>query len=225
LILLLKLQKIQMRVLIADDHEIFLDSLSLLVSTFADIEVIGNCKNAAEVISFIQKNEVDILITDYKMPQMTGIELTIFVRQYFSNIKVLMLSVSEEAEMIREAFQAGVWGYMMKRAGKAELQKAIQSIANGQKYFSESVVFELMRLGLTDNVPKEEVSQEFTQLTEREIEIIKLITKELSSQEIAIKLFIAPKTVETHRHNILKKLGVKNTVGIIKYAMKNGLAD
>jgi DNA-binding NarL/FixJ family response regulator len=214
-----------MRVLIADDHEIFLDSLSLLVSTFADIEVIGNCKNAAEVISFIQKNEVDILITDYKMPQMTGIELTIFVRQYFPNIKVLMLSVSEEAEMIREAFQAGVWGYMMKRAGKAELQKAIQSIANGQKYFSESVVFELMRLGLTDNVPKEEVSQEFTQLTEREIEIIKLITKELSSQEIAIKLFIAPKTVETHRHNILKKLGVKNTVGIIKYAMKNGLAD
>lgn len=214
-----------MRILIVDDHEIFLDSLSLLVATFADVEVLGNCKNASEAISFIEKNEIDLLITDYKMPQMTGIELTIFVRQHFPNIKVLMLSVSEEAEMIREAFQAGVWGYMMKRAGKAELQKAIQTIANGQKYFSESVVFELMRLGLTDNVPKEEISQEFTQLTEREIEIIRLITKELSSQAIAEKLFIAPKTVETHRHNILKKLGVKNTVGIIKYAIKNGLSD
>jgi DNA-binding NarL/FixJ family response regulator len=114
---------------------------------------------------------------------------------------------------------------MMKKAGKAELQKAILSIQNGQKYFSESVVFELMRLNLTDNIPKEEVPELFTQLTEREIDIIRLITKELSSQEIAEKLFISPKTVETHRHNILRKLGVKNSVGIIKYALKNGLVD
>jgi DNA-binding NarL/FixJ family response regulator len=214
-----------MRILIADDHEIFLDSLSLLVTTFPDIEVVGNCKNANEAINFIKDNEVDLLITDYKMPQMNGVELTIFLRQNYPQIKVLMLSVSEEAEMIREAFQAGVWGYMMKRAGKAELQKAIQSIANGQRYFSESVVFELMRLGLTDNIPKEQVYTEFNQLTEREIDIIKLIANELSSNAIAEKLFIAPKTVETHRHNILRKLGVKNTVGIIKYAIKNGLVD
>lgn len=212
-----------MRVLIADDHEIFLDSLSLLVATFPDVEVVGSCKNATEVIGFAQNNEIDLLITDYRMPQMTGVELTIFLRQHYPEIRVLMLSVSEEAEMIRESFQAGVWGYMMKRAGKAELLKALQSIANGQKYFSESVVFELMRLGLTDNIPKEEVSNEFNQLTEREIDIIRLISNELSSNEIAEKLFIAPKTVETHRHNILKKLNVKNTVGIIKYAIKNGL--
>ncbi len=214
-----------MRVLIADDHEIFLDSLSLLVATFSDVELVGNCKNASEVIDFLLNNDVDLLISDYKMPQMTGIELTVLLRKKYPKIKVLMLSVSEEAEMIREAFQAGVWGYMMKRAGRAELQKAIQSIANGQKYFSESVVFELMRLGLTDNIPKEEIPTEFMQLTEREIEIIRLICKELSSLEIAEKLFIAPKTVETHRHNILRKLGVKNTVGIIKYAIKNGLAE
>lgn len=214
-----------MRILIADDHEIFLDSLSLLIATFSDVEVVGNCKNASEVIHFVENNEIDLLITDYKMPRMTGTELTIFVRQHYPTIKVLMLSVSEEAEMIREAFQAGVWGYMMKRAGKAELQKAIQTIGNGQKYFSESVVLELMRLGLTDNIPKEEISQEFGQLTEREIEVIRLITKELSSHEIAKRLFIAPKTVETHRHNILRKLAVKNTVGIIKYAIKNGIVD
>lgn len=214
-----------MRILIADDHEIFLDSLSLLIATFADVEVVGNCKNGAEVINFTKNNEIDLLITDYRMPQMSGIELTIFLRQHNPEIKVLMLSVSEEAEMIREAFQAGVWGYMMKRAGKTELQKAIQTIAKGQKYFSESVVFELMRLGLTDNIPKEEVPNEFNQLTEREIDIIRLLTNELSSIEIAEKLFIAPKTVETHRHNILKKLNVKNTVGIIKYAIKNGLVD
>jgi DNA-binding NarL/FixJ family response regulator len=165
------------------------------------------------------------LITDYQMPQMSGIELTLQLRQKYPSVKVLMLSVSEEAEMIREAFQAGVWGYMMKRAGKAELQKAILTIANGQRYFSESVVFELMRLGLTDNIPKEEIFTEFNQITEREIDIIRLIANELSSVEIAEKLFIAPKTVETHRHNILRKLGVKNTVGIIKYAIKNGIVD
>lgn len=214
-----------MRILIADDHEIFLDSLSLLIATFTDVEVVGNCKNGIEVINFIKNDEIDLLITDYRMPQMSGIELTIFLRQNHPKIKVLMLSVSEEAEMIREAFQAGVWGYMMKRAGKSELQKAIQTIAKGQKYFSESVVFELMRLGLTDNIPKEEMPNEFSQLTEREIDIIRLLANELSSNEIAEKLFIAPKTVETHRHNILKKLNVKNTVGIIKYAIKNGLVD
>lgn len=212
-----------MRVLIADDHEIFLDSLSLLIATFIDVELVGNCKSGAEVINFVKNDEIDLLITDYRMPQMSGIELTIFLRQHYPKIKVMMLSVSEEAEMIREAFQAGVWGYMMKRAGKTELQKAIQTIAKGQKYFSESVVFELMRLGLTDNIPKEEIPNELSQLTEREIDIIRLLANELSSNEIAEKLFIAPKTVETHRHNILKKLNVKNTVGIIKYAIKNGL--
>jgi DNA-binding NarL/FixJ family response regulator len=214
-----------MRILIADDHEIFLDSLSMLIATFPDIEVVGNCKNALEVLDFLQNQTIDLLVTDYKMPQMSGIELTLQLRQKYPQIKVLMLSVSEEAEMIREAFQAGVWGYMMKKSGKGELQKAVESIKNGQRYFSESVVFELMRLGLTDNIPQNEISQEFNQLTEREIEIIKLITNELSSQEIAEKLFIAPKTVETHRHNILKKLGLKNTVGLTKYALKNGLVE
>jgi DNA-binding NarL/FixJ family response regulator len=212
-----------MRILIADDHEIFLDSLSMLIATFPDVEIVGNCKNGLEVLSFLQNQTIDLLVTDYKMPLMSGIELTLQLRQKYPQIKVLMLSVSEEAEMIREAFQAGVWGYMMKKSGKAELQKAIETIKNGQRYFSESVVFELMRLGLTDNIPQNEIQQEFNQLTEREIEIIKLITNELSSQEIAEKLFIAPKTVETHRHNILKKLGLKNTVGLIKYALKNGL--
>jgi DNA-binding NarL/FixJ family response regulator len=214
-----------MRILIADDHEIFLDSLSMLIATFPDVEVVGNCKNALEVLDFLQNQTIDLLVTDYKMPQMSGIELTLQLRQKYPQIKVLMLSVSEEAEMIREAFQAGVWGYMMKKSGKAELQKAIESIKNGQRYFSESVVFELMRLGLTDNIPQNEISQEFNQLTEREIEIIRLISTELSSQEIAEKLFIAPKTVETHRHNILKKLGLKNTVGLVKYALKNGLVE
>jgi DNA-binding NarL/FixJ family response regulator len=212
-----------MRILIADDHEIFLDSLSMLIATFPDVEVVGNCKNALEVLDFLQNQTIDLLVTDYKMPQMSGIELTLQLRQKYPQIKVLMLSVSEEAEMIREAFQAGVWGYMMKKSGKGELQKAVESIKNGQRYFSESVVFELMRLGLTDNIPQNEISQEFNKLTEREIEIIKLIVNELSSQEIAEKLFIAPKTVETHRHNILKKLGLKNTVGLTKYALKNGL--
>jgi DNA-binding NarL/FixJ family response regulator len=214
-----------MRILIADDHEIFLDSLSMLIATFPDVEVMGNCKNALEVLDFLQNQTIDLLVTDYKMPQMSGIELTLQLRQKYPKIKVLMLSVSEEAEMIREAFQAGVWGYMMKKSGKAELHKAIESIKNGQRYFSESVVFELMRLGLTDNIPHNEIPQEFNQLTEREIEIIRLISKELSSQEIAEKLFIAPKTVETHRHNILKKLGLKNTVGLVKYALKNGLVE
>lgn len=134
-----------------------------------------------------------------------------------------MLSVSEESELMREAFRAGVWGYVMKRAGKDELQRAIDTIAAGQKYFSESVISEIVRLMPADSTPGNEIADQIMPLSEREIEIVRLITRESSSSQIADQLFIAPRTVETHRQNILRKLGAKNTVGILKFAFRHGL--
>lgn len=211
------------RVLLTDDHEIILDSLSLLLSRIDGVEVVGTLNDSRQVVDFLQENEVDILLTDMDMPLLNGINLTLQVRQQFPQIKVLMLTVSEDADKIREAFRAGISGYVMKRAGKAELEKAMKTLARGEKYFSESVMTQLMALPVDTIRPSDEAPAPITPLTDREIEIIKLVAQELSTNAIADKLFISPGTVETHRHNILRKLGVKNSIGIIKYAVKHGL--
>lgn len=214
-----------MRILIADDHEFILDSLEILLSSIDNYEVVSTYTNGEELLRGLEIYEdIDLVMSDYNMPEMNGIELTYQIRQRFPKVKVLLLTVSEDANTIQEAFQAGVSGYVMKKAGKTELKKAITTIASGQKYYSESVVFELLNrnknmVDLVGNSIKDELAI----LSEREIEIIKLIAQEFSTNEIAEKLFLSPATVETHRHNILKKLGLKNSIGLVKFAMKNGL--
>jgi len=211
------------RVLLTDDHEIILDSLSLLLSRIEGIDVVGTLNDSRDVVSFLDVNDVDILLTDMDMPLLDGIQLTLRVRQQFPQVKVLMLTVSEDADSIREAFRAGISGYVMKKAGKSELERALKTVARGEKYFSESVMSQLVALPMTSVRPTDEAPAPLSPLTDREIEIIRLIAQELSTNTIADKLFISPGTVETHRHNILRKLGVKNSIGIIKYALKNGL--
>ncbi|QHV97717.1 response regulator [Spirosoma endbachense] len=211
------------RVLLTDDHEIILDSLSLLLSRIEGVEVVGTLIDSRKVVDFLHVNDVDILLTDMDMPDLNGINLTLKVRQLFPNLKILMLTVSEDADNIREAFRAGISGYVMKKAGKAELEKALRTIARGEKYFSESVMTQLVALPVEPIRPTDEAPALLTPLTDREIEIIRLVAQELSTNAIADTLFISPGTVETHRHNILRKLGVKNSIGIIKYALKHGI--
>ncbi|MFN8355053.1 MAG: response regulator transcription factor [Spirosomataceae bacterium] len=211
------------KVLLTDDHEIVLDSLSLLLSTIEDVEVVGTLNDSRKVYDFLANQPVDILLSDLNMPHLSGIDLTLQVRQYYPSVKVLMLTVSENAEEIRGAFRAGISGYVMKKAGKAELSRAIKSIADGNKYFSEAVMLQLMAMPEEPVARDEAPSLEPVALTDREIEVIRLIAQELSTSEIADKLFISIGTVETHRHNILRKLGVKNAIGIIKYAMRHKL--
>ncbi|WP_338874521.1 response regulator transcription factor [Spirosoma sp. SC4-14] len=211
------------RVLLTDDHEIILDSLSLLLSRIDGVCVVGTLNDSRDVVNFLEVNDVDVLLTDMDMPALDGIQLTLRVRQRFPHIKVLMLTVSEDADSIREAFRAGIAGYVMKKAGKLELERALKTVARGEKYFSESVMSQLVALPVSTVRANDEAPAPLAPLTDREIEIIRLIAQELSTNIIADKLFISPGTVETHRHNILRKLGVKNSIGIIKYALKNGL--
>jgi DNA-binding NarL/FixJ family response regulator len=211
------------RVLISDDHQILLDSLSLLLSTISNVEIAGTVNDSRKVLHFLENYEIDILITDFDMPYLTGIDLTLQVRQKFPKLKILMLTVSEDAETIREAFQAGISGYVMKKANRAELERAIVVVASGEKYYSDAVMKELLNpVGLQNGV-HETLPSTPVPITPRELEIIRLITEELSTSEIAERLFISVGTVETHRHNILRKLNVKNAIGLIKYAMKHKL--
>lgn len=210
------------RVLIADDHVIVAESLSILIDTMDGIEVVGTAHNGWQVLTFLETNEIDIVLADLHMPLMNGIETTIRVREKYPKVRVMLLTMSEEPAVIKEALVAGVDGYIMKRIEKKELELALKTVANGQRYFSETVVMRLAQLP-NQNTPsgKDEVSETIP-LTPREIEVMQLVIQDLSNAEIAEKIFIGVTTVETHRRNLMKKVGVKTALGLMRWAMTNG---
>lgn len=203
------------RVLLVDDHQIILDSLELLFDLMEGIEVIQTINDSRKVLEVLDQLEVDVLITDLTMPYISGIELSFQVKEKFPDMKILMLTVNDQGDRIQDAFKAGISGYVMKKADRKELEEAIRTVAAGQLHFSQ----EVMKSLLTAN-PDADQADKLKHLTKREIEIIKLIVQEHSSSEIAEKLFISLGTVETHRHNIFKKLDVKNSIGLVKFALK-----
>lgn len=208
-------------VLIADDHQIFADSLTMLLSGLNTVEVAGQVTDGRQVLSFLEKYPVDVVLSDLHMPYMNGIELILHIRRRFPAVKVLVLTMAEDTMHIREALQAGATGYVLKSAGKDELKKALSLLENGQQYISHQALQQLYR----QPEPTDEGTDLLTALTSREIDVIKLIAQENSSTQIADKLFISLNTVETHRKNLFKKLNVKNSLGLIKFALKHGLAD
>ena len=209
------------QILLADDHKIFSDSLGLLLSGFKGVEVVGQVSNGKQVLTFLEKFPVDLVLSDLHMPNMNGVEMILHIRRRFPKVQVLVLTMAEDSTHIREALQAGAAGYVLKSAGKEELEKALATIAAGQQYISSNVLQELYR----HTVSIDEASDLLTALTSREIDVIKLIAQEYSSNQIAEKLFISLNTVETHRKNLFKKLNVKNSLGLIKFALKHGLVE
>ena len=212
------------RLLLVDDHQIILDSLSLLFSSIPNIEIAGIVNESRKVKTFLETHEVDIVITDLNMPQMSGIDLTLQIKEFYPDIKVLLLTMVEDAPHIREAIKAGVNGYVLKKAGKDELEKAILSLIAGKKYYSEAVIDELAATSDEEDL-NEAQPETMLHLTSREIEILKLVAQELPSNKIGEMLFISMATVETHRRNLMQKLGSKTSIGLVKYALKHGLID
>jgi DNA-binding NarL/FixJ family response regulator len=210
------------RVLIADDHVIVAESLSILIDTMDDIEVVGTANNGWQVLTFLETNDVDIVLTDLHMPLMNGIETTIRVREKYPKVRVMLLTMSEEAAVIKEALVAGVDGYIMKRAERKELERAIKTVASGQKFFSEDVVMRLAQMPNQNTANGKDNVAENTPLTPREIEVMRLVIQDLSNQEIAEKIFINVTTVETHRRNLMKKLNVNTALSLMRWAMKHG---
>ncbi len=214
-----------MRLLIADDHQFILESIEILIDTISDIEIVGTYSNGNEVLKALETLEnIDIILTDNNMPELGGIELTYKVKEKYPDIKIVLLTVTEDATTIQAAFNAGVAGYVMKKAGRDELETALKTVMAGKKYFSESVVFELLNRDKNiAELANEPIADKLKNLSGREIEIIKLIANEFNSNDIAEKLFLSPATIETHRHNILKKLGLKSSIGLVRFAVDNGL--
>lgn len=207
----------KLQILIVDDHQILLDGIEAMLQGVGDFKVIGKCSDGNSALNFLNENSVDVLLTDLYMPKMTGMELTQKVKKRFPNIKVLALSVSYDVSIVHDLIDAGISGFIIKTIGREELIEAIKTIAQGNIYFSREVSNEILRS--LSNRSEEEVYH----LTEREIEIVKLIAQEFSNAEIANKLCISERTVETHRKNIYRKTNTKTIVGLIKYAVEHKL--
>lgn len=210
------------RIILVDDHRIILDSLSVLFGTMQGIELVGAFDDSRLVLPFLQRNQVDVLITDLTMPFLDGIALTAQVKQEFPALKVLMLTVNDSPDLIRDAFLAGVAGYVVKKAGRNELERAIHAVAKGDLYYSQEVMATIL---VRQDSAKMNERAMLSSLTQRELEILRLLVEEKSSNQIASELYISSGTVENHRYKIFKKLGVSNVVGAVKFALKYKLVD
>ncbi len=209
------------KILLVDDHQIFRDSIRLLFSFESDLEVIGDVSDGTEVLDVLNRLHPDIILMDISMQDLSGVETTHLVKQHYPHIKILILSMNSESHHILKALEAGVDGYLLKSAGRNEVLRAIRAVYEGSSYFSKEVSYNIVRQLSQQNKPKEERQE--VPLTAREIEILSLIAQEYSNPEIAEKLFISVRTVDSHRRNIIEKLGVKNTAGLVRYAIENEL--
>lgn len=211
------------KIIIADDHQLFIDGIKSLVKSMKNMEIIAEVANGKLLLEALENNKCDIILMDINMPEMDGVEATKQVKTKYPSIKILMLTMFSNREYIEKLLRAGADGYLLKNTGKAELQEAIETIINGESYFSKEVTERIME-GLQKKKNAEKNTY-IVELTEREIEVLKLIVQEFTTAEIAEKLFISTHTVETHRKNLISKLNVRNIAGLVKYAMQNGLVD
>jgi len=208
----------QIRVLLVDDHQIILDGLNALLSATEDIRVVHTANNGREAIDTLKVLTVDVVMMDIDMPVMNGLDAAMEIKKISVAPKIIILSMHHESGMVKNLIEIGVDGYLIKNSGKEETINAIRQVAVGKKVFSPDVTMTLA--GDTKNGKNENSDID---LTEREIEILKLIVDGFSNKEIGEKLFISHRTVDTHRTNMMKKIGVNNIAGLVSFAIKNGI--
>lgn len=210
----------KIRIILADDHQMFLEGLSALLAQVPGFEVVAAVNDGAQLLRMLETTPAELVIADLHMPVLGGLEATRKIRELYPSMKVLGLTMDNAPENIQEMLEAGASGYILKNTGKLELELAIRQMMAGGIYLSQSLSNQLAQRLLIQRKTIVEQMSELETLTGREIEILKMIALEHSNAEIAEKLFISPRTVETHRKNLMKKIGVRNSLGVYKFAQK-----
>lgn len=206
------------KIILADDHRLFLDGLTAILSLIEKVTIVATANNGNQVLELLRKHSCDVVVMDINMPVADGLTTAQLISQEFPKVKVVLVSMNVNPQYVKDALRAGVSAYILKDSSKEELQNAIYSAADGKKYFSEAVM-----LNLAYEYMPESPLETKVKLTQRELEVLKLLAQEFTAPEIAGKLYISAETVETHKKNMLKKLGLKNSYSLIKYAVQNGL--
>lgn len=213
----------RIKVLIADDHKIIRIGLRGILDRANEVEVVGEAEDGNQVMDSLKTTITDVILMDIDMGRTNGIETTKKVKEAYPDVLVLALTMHEEQDHIVKMLEAGASGYLLKSTGGEELLAALHAVVNGDSYFSRNVSATLLKaLTNLQSKSKQKHSKDIP-LSDREIEVLKLIAQECTNSEIAEKLFISIRTVDTHRRNILEKLQVKNTAGLVKYAIEKAL--
>lgn len=209
------------RILIADDHQMFIDGLKALLESYKSFTVAGQATNGLQVLEFLENDSVDIVLMDVNMSEMDGITATRELKKKHPHIKVLMLTMFTSKDYIEKVLKAGADGYILKNTGQEELNTAIETLISGKSYFTPEVTARIMQ-GLQGRKVVENDPM-LVELTEREKDVLRLIIQGMTTNEIADKLCISFHTVESHRRNLISKLPVKNSAGLVKYAVDHNL--
>lgn len=212
------------RILIADDHPLIAKGIKDSLAIDENFEVVGIVKNGKEALAYLKNNSIDVLLLDVDMPVMNGIDCASIVLQENQMVKIAMLSMHQDAYTIKKVMDLGVHGYLLKTISEKELRFAIQKIYGGESYFNADVTKAL--LNSTNMQPKKSATDSplVDELTKREKEVIKYVCQGLNNHQIGEKLFISHKTVDTHRTNIMRKLGVNNAISLVRFALRNNLS-
>lgn len=214
------------KVMLVDDHTIVRDGIKALLTDQDDISIIGEASNGRDLLSLLKAHNPDILLLDISLPDYSGIELCEIVRRDYPGIQVLFLSMYTSEEYIFNAIKAGAQGYLPKNISQTELLLAIRTISQGSEYFSESISNIILKsyIKKAKNKEPESLNPEES-LSKRELEILKLFAEGFPNPQIAEKLFISTRTVESHKNHIMQKLGLKSTVDLVKFAIRNQIIE
>jgi DNA-binding NarL/FixJ family response regulator len=207
---------------IVDDHQMVLEGLKLLLDDHNDIKVTQSFKSAQSAIDRLEDYVPDVILLDINMPELNGIEATKIIKRKHPEVKILGLSMISESNLIKLMMKNGADGYLHKNAGQDEIIEAIGAVKNGKTYISSDVSEILFHSNTSQNYPS---NSPFPKLSRREEQILQMIIEECTTHEISEKLFISFGTVETHRRNIMIKLGVKNTAGLVRVAFEYNLIE
>lgn len=203
------------KLLLVDDHRIVLDGLRSLFESDPQYQICGAVGSAEEALEFLSKALPDVILMDYSLPGMNGLQLAESIKNKYPKLKRVMLSMHDEVALVNQVLKEGIDGYLLKSIQQSELKMALNQIVNGYPYVSPEIT-RMMLSNLNAEKPVE-------LLSERERQVLNLIAKEYSNKQIADELFISERTVETHRKNIFRKTNTSSLVGLIKYAFANKL--
>lgn len=212
--------------MIVDDHQIIRDGIISSLSFDKDIQVVAEASSSEEALGFLEKGMcIDVVVMDINLGTgENGIQTTKKITQKYKQTNVLAISMHDDGTHILNMLKAGAVGYLLKEQGMKELVDAIKTVEKGEHYFSK-YVSEIMLKQISRRSTAPHKPNQLIHLTKREVEILKLISEEYTNQEIADKLFISPRTVDSHRGTLIQKLNVKNTAGLVKYAINQGYID
>ena len=212
----------KIKIIIVDDHQLVTDCISLFLKESDKVEVIGVAHSGNEALKLLKDKKPHVVLLDISMPEMTGIETTEIIKKQYTDIKVLILSMHSDYNNISDAIDAGADGYVPKDVASEELVDAITTVNNNKNYFHTSISDEIIKNYATK---RKKSSTLLPQLTKRELEVLKLFAEGYNNNEIADKLFLSVRTIESHKNHILQKTNMKNSVELIKFAIKNKIIN